>query len=53
MELDEIKHCINVGFRATSLGNSTSADGPRPAIPVERGTMAFGQSGVSGLDDVA
>jgi hypothetical protein len=32
---------------------AASAPGPRPAIRVEWGTMAFGQSGVSMLNDVA
>jgi hypothetical protein len=41
------------GMEKTTQPPLPSGLGPRPATRVEWGTMAFGQSGVSMLNDVA
>jgi hypothetical protein len=45
--------CSNSRFEGGISPSRPTGIGPRPAIRVEWGTMAFGQSGVSGLNDVA
>jgi hypothetical protein len=50
--LDAFRY-FSVCYRANWATDATGWSWPRPAIRVEWGTMAFGQSGVSGLNDVA